>query len=204
MSHKVKFLLEIENFTNESLHWVNSEMKTGVFHNSPPYVIMAGNKESFSGRKASYTLEGASGSVAYRIGVSGQVFVVSFNCPLFTGNNTLALQFYQWDQSQIDDLPKNGMYDQINVDGSWKKEFIQGERLTPLEVTDEGGDYKLGGGMGVCHTTIINVSLLPIDNNKIATKLKPGFGLKEPKEIQEVQKHEHEHEHVHKHVCKLL
>ena len=202
MSHRVKFLVEIENFTNQPLHWVKLEMKSGGFQSPPANVIMAGDKKSFSGRKISYALAGASGAVAYRIGDSAKVIVISFSCPLFTGSNTLALKFYQWDQSQIDDMPKNGMYDQINVDGSWKKEFIQGERLTPLEVTDEGGDYKLGGGMGVCHTTIINVSLLPIDNNKIATKLKPGFGLKEPKEIQEVQKHEHEH--VHKHVCKLL
>ena len=202
MSHKVKFLVEISNCTNEPLHLVNAEMKTGGFQNSPKYVIMAGHKESFSGRKANYVLAGASGSVAYRIGNSDKIFVVAFNCPRFTGSNTLAMQFYKWDQSQIESMPQNGMFDQINVEGPWKKAFIQGGSAKPLEVTDEEGDYKLGGGMGVFHATTIEVSLIPNDKNKIATKLKSGFGVKEPepKKIQEVKKHEH----VHVHGCKLL
>ena len=203
MPHKVKFLLEIANCTNEPLHLVNSEMKTGGFHNPAPYKIMAGHKESFCGHTASY-VAGVSGSVAYRIGKSAKVFVVAFNCPRFTGSNTLALQFNQWDQSKIDSMPPNGMYDKINVDGPWKKAFIKGGSGKPLEVTDEalcdeGHEYELGGGMGVFSATEIKVSLIPKDDNKIATTLKSGFGVKETKEIQEVKKHEHVHVH-----CKLL
>ena len=51
MTHRVKFLVEIENFTNQPLYWVNHEMKSGGYHNCPPIVIMAGHKGSFFGRK---------------------------------------------------------------------------------------------------------------------------------------------------------
>ena len=96
MARPVKFLVEIENFTNQPLHWVNSEMKSGGFKSPPVNVIMAGHKGSFSGHKMSFAL-GASGAVTYRIGDSAKVINISFFCPLFTwsGGNTLALKFFQ-------------------------------------------------------------------------------------------------------------
>ena len=127
MTHRVKFLVEIENFTNQPLHWVNLEMKSGGFHNCPPIVIMAGHKGSFCGRKISYALVGASGAVSYRIGDSAKVIVISFFCPysfIWSGGNTLALKFHQWDQSQIEKMPR--MYDQMNIEGPWKKSFRSG------------------------------------------------------------------------------
>lgn len=204
-SHKVKFLIEIENFTNQPLCFVKFQMKSGGYHNCPPCVILAGNKGSFSGRKASFALAGASGAVAYRIGDSAKVIVISFSCPLFpwSGGNTLALNFFEWDQSHIERMPRNSLYDQVHIEGPKKKAFIQGGSGKPLEVTDEalcdeGHEYELGGGMGVFPATEIKVSLLPTDDNKIATNLKSGFGVKEPKE-EEVKKHEHVNVH-----CKLL
>ena len=178
MTHRVKFLVEIENFTNQPLHWVKLEMKSGGFHNCPPIVIMAGHKGSFCGRKISYALAGASGAVSYRIGDSAKVIVISFFCPysfIWSGGNTLALKFYQWDQSQIEKMPR--MYDQMNIEGPWKKSFRSGG--PPLHVTDGAGEYCMKGTMGTDHSTIVKVSLYPKDENKLATRLKPGFGVQE-------------------------
>ena len=191
MARPVKFLVEIENFTNQPLHWVNSEMKSGGFKSPPVNVIMAGHKGSFSGHKMSFAL-GASGAVTYRIGDSAKVINISFFCPLFTwsGGNILALKFFQWDQSQIEKMPRNCMYDQMNIEGPWKKVCNDLDSSTIIELNDEGGEYKMRGGIIQCFpATEIKVSLLPTDKNKIVTRLKPGFGVEEPKKIQ--VKHEH-------------
>ena len=81
MSHKVKFLVEVENFTRQPLNFVKAQMKFGGFQNMPRSVILAGEKESFNGRMTSYSVDGASGAVAYRIGESDTVIVSSFTIP---------------------------------------------------------------------------------------------------------------------------
>ena len=191
MAHSVKFMVEIENFTNQPLHLVNYEIRSGGFQSSPRNIIMPGHKESFSARKISFTPTGASGAVAYRIGDSAKVMAISIFCPYsftWSGGNTLALKFYQWDQSQIESMPTNYMYDKMNIEGPWKKSFHKG--TPPLEVTDEGVEYNMMGGMGNLHATTVQVSLLPIDKNgqvdknRLAARVKPGFGVEEPMKVE--------------------
>ena len=185
MSYKVKFLVEVENFTRQPLYFVKLQMKSGGFQNCPPRVILAGNKESFSGRKVSFALEGASGAVAYRIGDSDKIIVISFDCPLFSGSNTLALNFFEWDKSHIESMPRKSLYDQVHIEGPGKKAFSQNDDSERVEVTDGGGEYKLNGGMGCFHSTEINVVLFPTDNNQIPDSLKPGFGVEVGEEAKE-------------------
>jgi hypothetical protein len=68
--------------------------------------------------------------------------------------------------------------------------ILTAPQLLSLSLNDEGGEYKMRGGIIQCFpATEIKVSLLPTDKNKIVTRLKPGFGVEEPKKIQ--VKHEH-------------
>ena len=69
------------------------------------------------------------------------------------------------------------MYDQMNIEGPWKKCFRSGG--PPLRLTDGAGEYCMQGTMGTDHSTIVKVSLYPKDENKLATRLKPGFGVQE-------------------------
>jgi hypothetical protein len=54
MSYGVKYLVEIENFTNQPLHLVNFEIHSGHVQCPPSNIIMAGHKESYNGCKISY------------------------------------------------------------------------------------------------------------------------------------------------------
>ena len=173
MSHKVKFLVEVENFTRQPLNFVKAQMKFGGFQNMPRSVILAGEKESFNGRMTSYSVDGASGAVAYRIGDSDTVIVISFNIPYFSGGNTLALNFF--DRSHIESMPRKSLYDQVHIEGPGKKPFKQNDDYERIEVTN--GEYKLDGGMGCFHSTEINVVLFPTDKTNVPDKLKPGFGV---------------------------
>ena len=176
MSHKVKFLVEVENFTRQPLNFVKAQMKFGGFQNMPRSVILAGEKESFNGRMTSYSVDGASGAVAYRIGDSDTVIVISFNIPYFSGGNTLALNFF--DRSHIESMPRKSLYDQVHIEGPGKKHYKQNDDYERIEVTNGGGgEYKLDGGMGCFHSTEINVVLFPTDKTNVPDKLKPGFGV---------------------------
>ena len=188
MSHQVKFLVEVENFTRQPLYFVKYQMKSGGFQKCPPRVILAGNKESFSGRKVSFALAGASGAVVYRIGDSDRVIVISFDCPLFSGSNTLALNFFEWDESHIESMPRKSLYDQVHIEGPGKKAFRQDDDGERIEVPDGGNEYKLNGGMGCFRSTEINVVLFPTDNNQIPDSLKPGFGVEVGEEAKESNK----------------
>ena len=186
MSHKVKFLVEVENFTRQPLNFVKAQMKYGGFQNMPPSVILAGNKESFNGRMISYSLDGASGAVAYRIGDSDTVIVISFDIPYWGGNN-LALNFF--DRSHIESMPRKSLYDQVHIEGPGKKPFNQNDDVERIEVTNGGGgEYKLNGGMGCFHSTEINVVLFPADKTNVPDKLKPGFGVEVGEEAKEESK----------------
>ena len=60
LSHSVKYLVEITNFTDQVLVMARSEVHSGYFNEPPPPEIMPGRKESYNGVKG----EGATGAIA--------------------------------------------------------------------------------------------------------------------------------------------
>ena len=115
-SFGVQYKVEIENFTNQPLILVRGEIKSGHVQ-SPPKDISPGSREStYNAHKMSWSPTGASGAVAYRIGASDTVVAISVTCPytFILSSNTLALNFYQWDEAQIAKMHRNYIYDQMN------------------------------------------------------------------------------------------
>ena len=137
-SFGVQYKVEIENFTNQPLILVRGEIKSGHVQ-IPPKDISSGSREStYNAHKMSWSPTGASGAVAYRIGASDTVVAISVTCPytFILSSNTLALNFYQWDEAQIAKMHRNYIYDQMyRGEGPWKKSFYYGG--TPIPVNDE-------------------------------------------------------------------
>ena len=188
MAHYVKYQVVIQNFTNEQLQLVDYEVHSGHLQSAPKITIMAGQKESFNGYKMSCVPTGASCSLTYRMGNSNNVVAIFIYCPYifyWSGGNTLALKFYKMNAAQM--MSRDYIFDQMRMtEGPWKKSFRSGG--PPLHVTDGEGEYCMQGTMGTGHTTEVEVSLYPKDSNKLATRLKPGFGHQESSGVASVVK----------------
>ena len=51
MDYSVKYKVEIENFSDQPLELVRSEIHSGYLHNPPAPVIMPGKRESYNAHK---------------------------------------------------------------------------------------------------------------------------------------------------------
>ena len=175
MDHIVKYMVEVENFTDEGLHLVKCQIHKGQIQ-KPPKDIRPGFKEAFSGCKTSYAPTGAIGSVAYRIGSTDKVLAINVMCPFFfpLSSNALALGVYRWTDDFVKSMPDNYMYKYMyRADNPWRKRFYTD--ADPLEVTDEEGEYLVRGFMGTTHSAEITLSLYPTDENRLAPSMKQGF-----------------------------
>ena len=137
MDYSVKYKVEIENFSDQPLELVRSEIHSGYLHNPPPPVIMPGKKESYSAHKGSGAT-GAIGTVGYRIGGSNNVVAISISCPynFNLASNTLAVGIYQWNTDKINQMTENYIYNKMQIPKIYPgKEVNKGESLTLKETT---------------------------------------------------------------------
>ena len=198
MSYGVQYMTEIENFTNQPLILIRSEVVSGYLGSPPTTVVMPGRKESYNAHKSSDDATGAIGAVAYKIGASDNVAAITISCPFDFNyySNTLALGIYRWDNATIEGMPKNhkdSLYNQMYYDDEvnetqsltlkqtiskrkeiWtamkRKDFYYDSN--PLQVYDDAGEYLLRGTMGTSHMPTVKISLFPTDPKRLAPSLK--------------------------------
>jgi len=193
VNYRVKYMLEIINFTNQPLRLVRSEVHTGHMHTPPSPTIMPGRNESYIVHNAGRLFTGAVGAVGYRIGSSNNVVTISISCPynFDLGSNTLGLSIYQWNVTEVKKMSGNHIFKKMeDIDKTYpEKKVNKGESLTylgPYEsakrknfyddtiallVNDDAGEYLIRGRMGKSHKSIVKISLFPTDPNRLAPNL---------------------------------
>ena len=139
MDYSVKYKVEIENFSDQPLELVRSEIHSGYLHNPPSPVIMPGKRESFSAHKGSGAT-GAIGAVGYRIGGSNNVVAISISCPynFNLASNTLAVGIYQWNTDKVNQMTGNYIYNKMRIPKIYPgKEVNKGKSLTLKETKEK-------------------------------------------------------------------
>ena len=132
MSDSVRYMVEIDNFTDQPLELVRSEIHSGYVGAPPAPAIMPGEKESYNFHKGAGAT-GAIGAVAYRIGGSNNVAAITISCPynFNWSSNTLALGIYQWEPKKVKRMTGNHIYNKMY----WGTEVNKAESLTLKQTT---------------------------------------------------------------------
>jgi len=168
LSHRVKFQLEVCNFTNWLFEPCSTVVRSGQI-SMPQGVILPGDKEIMQGHKVHLSTHGACGVACWRVDCSRSLMAVMYSCPLHFSfwNNWMAIGIFP-DTMEINrelfDLMYRGIQDERFIRRSFYKEH------TPVNF--ENDDFHIIGTMGSSHKPIIKVSVFPKKLNDLAPSLR--------------------------------
>merc|ERR1719225_535557 len=80
IGHSVKFKMEVENYTNNTL-WLSEVENHSGYIQTPADNILPGRKEATIGHKTSNTATGCIGTMAWRIGSTDYFVIVMYSVP---------------------------------------------------------------------------------------------------------------------------
>ena len=163
--------LEVSNATKHRLISEGCYIHYGRIR-VPPRSINPGTKETFVAQKTGYVACGTSGVSAWKIGTTNLYLYVLWSAPFNFDfyDNKLAIGIISKEKKP--DLAKTTFRKMYNENEEWFKLGAYYRNSIPIHIDEKTGKFKAEGIMGSTHKCVIQVTLLPLQEDDVAPSIK--------------------------------